>query len=84
MLGRSNREAKHQYTAYDLGEWGLKSREDMDAWPREHQALLSQLSSTTTTDIILPQADHLSVLKEPAVAKAILDTIKQVRAHLPN
>jgi len=67
-----------------LGEWGLKSREDMDAWPREHRALLSQLSSTTTTDIILPQADHLSVLKEPAVAKAILDTIKQVRAHLPN
>ena len=67
-----------------LGEWGLKSREDMEAWPREHQALLFQLPSTTTTDIILPQADHLSVLKEPAVAKAILDTIEQARARLPN
>jgi hypothetical protein len=67
-----------------LGEWGLKSREDMEAWPREHQALLSQLPSTTTTNIILPQADHLSALKEPAVAKAILDTIEQVRARRPN
>jgi hypothetical protein len=67
-----------------LGEWGLKSREDMEAWPGEHQALLSQLPSTTTTNIILPQANHLSVLKEPAVAKAILDTIEQVRARLPN
>src|ERR1700731_2091929 len=67
-----------------LGEWGLKSREDMEAWPREHQALLSHLPSTTTTHIILPQADHLGVLKEPAVAKAILDTIEQVRARRPN
>src|ERR1700722_19140991 len=24
-----------------LGEWGLKSREDMEAWAREHQAVLS-------------------------------------------
>jgi pimeloyl-ACP methyl ester carboxylesterase len=67
-----------------LGEWGLKSREDMEAWPREHQALLSHLPSTTTTNIILPQADHLSVLKDPAVAKAILDTVEQVRARRPN
>ena len=67
-----------------LGEWGLKSREDMEAWAREHQAVLSQLPSTTTTNIILPLADHLSVLKEPAVAKAILDAIEQVRARLPN
>jgi len=67
-----------------LGEWGLKSREDMEAWAREHQAVLSQLPSTTTTNIILPLADHLSVLKEPAVTKAILDAIEQVRARLPN
>jgi thioesterase domain-containing protein len=67
-----------------LGEWGLKSREDMEAWPVEHQALLSHLPSTSTTNIIFPQADHLSVLKEPAVAKAILDTIEQVRARRPN
>jgi pimeloyl-ACP methyl ester carboxylesterase len=67
-----------------LGEWGLKSREDMEAWPKEHQALLSQLPSTTTTNIILPLADHLSVLKELAVAKAILDTIEQVRPRLQN
>jgi thioesterase domain-containing protein len=67
-----------------LGEWGLKSREDMEAWPGEHQALLSQLPSTTTTNIILPQANHLSVLKEPAVAKAILDALEQVRARHPN
>jgi pimeloyl-ACP methyl ester carboxylesterase len=67
-----------------LGEWGLESREDMEAWPREHQALLSRLPSTTTTNIILPQADHLSVLKESSVAKAILETVEQVRAHHPN
>jgi hypothetical protein len=67
-----------------LGEWGLKSREDMEAWPKEHQALLAHLPSTTITHIILPQADHLSVLKEPAVAKAILDTVEQVRARRPN
>jgi pimeloyl-ACP methyl ester carboxylesterase len=67
-----------------LGEWGLKSGEDMEAWPKEHQALLAHLPSTTTTHIILPQADHLSVLKEPAVAKAILDTVEQVRARRPN
>jgi pimeloyl-ACP methyl ester carboxylesterase len=64
-----------------LGEWGLKSREDMEAWPKEHQALFAHLPSTTITHIILPQADHLSVLKEPAVAKAILDTVEKVRAR---
>jgi pimeloyl-ACP methyl ester carboxylesterase len=67
-----------------LGEWGLKSREDMEAWPKEHQALLVHLPSTTITHIILPQADHLSVLKEPAVAKAILDTVERVGARRPN
>jgi pimeloyl-ACP methyl ester carboxylesterase len=67
-----------------LGEWGLKSREDMEAWPKEHQALLTNLPSKTTTHIILPQSNHLSVLKEPAVAKAILDTVEQVRARRPN
>ena len=67
-----------------LGEWGLKSREDMEAWPKEHQALLAHLPSTTITHIILPQADHLSVLKEPAVAKAILDTVVWVRARRQN
>jgi pimeloyl-ACP methyl ester carboxylesterase len=66
-----------------LGEWGLKSREDMEEWRREHQALLSQLPSTTTTNIVLPQVDHLGVLKEPAAAKAILDTLEQVRARRP-
>jgi pimeloyl-ACP methyl ester carboxylesterase len=64
-----------------LGEWGLKSREDMEAWFTEHQALLSRLPSTATTNIILPQADHLTVLKEPAVAKAILDAVEQVRGR---
>jgi pimeloyl-ACP methyl ester carboxylesterase len=67
-----------------LGEWGLKSREDMEAWTTEHQALLAHLPSATITHIILPQADHLSVLKEPAVAKAILDAVEQVRARRPN
>ena len=65
------------------GEWGLKSREDMEAWITEHQALLAHLPSATITHIILPQADHLSVLKEPAVAKAILDAVEQVRARRP-
>jgi hypothetical protein len=67
-----------------LGEWELKSREDMQAWSEEHQALLSRLSSTTTTNITLPQADHLSVLREPAVAKAILDALEQARLRRPN
>jgi pimeloyl-ACP methyl ester carboxylesterase len=67
-----------------LGEWELKSQEDMQVWSKEHQALLLHLSSATTTNIILPQADHLSVLKEPAVAKAILDAVEQVRARRPN
>ena len=67
-----------------LGEWGLKSREDMEQWAQEHQALLAHLSSTTTTHIVLPQADHLSVLKEPAVAKAILNAVEEVRARRPN
>jgi len=66
-----------------LGEWGLKSREDMEAWTTEHQALLAHLPSTTITHIILPQADHLSVLKEPGVAKAILDAVEQAREHRP-
>jgi pimeloyl-ACP methyl ester carboxylesterase len=64
-----------------LGEWGLKSREDMEAWSEEHQALLANLPSTMTTHITLPQADHLSVLKEAAVAKAILNAVEQVRAR---
>jgi pimeloyl-ACP methyl ester carboxylesterase len=67
-----------------LGEWGLKSREDMEAWSKEHQELLAHLPSTTITHIVLPQSDHLSVLKEPAVIKAILDAVDQVRARHPN
>jgi hypothetical protein len=67
-----------------LGEWGLKSREDMEAWITEHQALLAHLPSATITHIILPQADHLSVLKEPGVAKSILDAVEQVRERRPN
>jgi hypothetical protein len=67
-----------------LGEWGLKSREDMEAWHKEHQALLAHLPSITITHIILPEADHLSVLKEPAVAKAILDTVERVRTRRSN
>jgi pimeloyl-ACP methyl ester carboxylesterase len=67
-----------------LGEWGLKSREDMEAWSKEHQELLAHLPSTTITHIVLPQSDHLSVLKEPAVTKAILDAVDQVRARHPN
>ena len=67
-----------------LGEWGLKSREDMEAWTTEHQALMAHLPSATITHIILPQADHLSVLKEPGVAKAILDAVEQVRERRPN
>jgi pimeloyl-ACP methyl ester carboxylesterase len=67
-----------------LGEWGLKSRDDMEAWSKEHQALLAHLPSTTITHIVLPQTDHLSVLKEPAVAKAILDTVERVRARRQN
>jgi hypothetical protein len=67
-----------------LGEWGLKSREDMEAWAKEHQALLARLPSTTITHIILPQADHVSVLQEPAVTKAILDTVDRVRARGSN
>lgn len=67
-----------------LGEWGLKSPEDMEAWSKEHQELLAHLPSTTITHIILPQADHLSVLKEPAVTKAILDAVDQVRTRRLN
>jgi pimeloyl-ACP methyl ester carboxylesterase len=66
-----------------LGEWGLKSQEDMEAWPAEHQALLARLPSTGTTHIVLKNADHLSVLNEPAVTKAILDVVEQMRAR-PN
>jgi pimeloyl-ACP methyl ester carboxylesterase len=64
-----------------LGDWGLKSPEDMEAWSKEHGALLAHLPSTTIGHIILLQADHLSVLKEPTVAKAILDIVDQVRAQ---
>jgi pimeloyl-ACP methyl ester carboxylesterase len=64
-----------------LGEWGLKSQEDMEAWPAEHQSLLARLPSTGTTHIVLRNADHLSVLNEPAVTKAILDVVEQMRAR---
>ena len=56
----------------------------MDPWPKEHQALLAHRASATTTHIILPQADHLSALKESAVAKVIFDTVDQVTARHPN
>ena len=67
-----------------LGEWALKSPEDMQVWSKEHQELLSRISGTTITNVTLAQADHLSVLKEPAVTQAILDAVEQVRMRRPN
>ena len=61
------------------GEWGLKSPEDMVARAQEHRDLLAQLPGAMTTHIILPQADHFSVLKEPGVTKAILNAVDQAR-----
>jgi len=61
------------------GAWPLVARGDMDAWLKEQQALLGRLGGPT--HIIFPKADHVSVLNEKDVARAIVELAARIKAQ---
>jgi pimeloyl-ACP methyl ester carboxylesterase len=62
-----------------LGSWPLASTEDMQGWLESHNKLVEKIPGAKHT--ILPNADHLSILKEGAVVEEIAKMVDGVRAQ---
>jgi pimeloyl-ACP methyl ester carboxylesterase len=62
-----------------LGAWPLATDKDMQEWLRSHNQLVEKIAGSK--HIILEKADHISILKEPAVTEQILKTVAAARAR---
>ncbi|MGH8150070.1 MAG: alpha/beta fold hydrolase [Steroidobacteraceae bacterium] len=60
------------------GRWPFETKQDMDAWLKDNDALVGRLGGEAT-HIVLPQATHASVLGGKEVSKTILDMVQQVK-----
>jgi pimeloyl-ACP methyl ester carboxylesterase len=61
-----------------LGAWPLESSEDMQRWLDSHNRLVAKIPGSK--HIVVPNTDHLSILKADAVNEQILAIIAEVRA----
>ena len=61
-----------------LHAWPLATEEDMQKWLNSHNTLAARIPGAT--HIVLPNADHLSILKEDVVVVQILKIVAEVRA----
>lgn len=62
-----------------LGAWPLATDKDMQEWLHSHNQLVEKIAGSK--HIILEQADHIGILKEPAVTEQILKTVAAARAR---
>jgi pimeloyl-ACP methyl ester carboxylesterase len=62
-----------------LGAWPLATAEDMQRWLEAHNKLVARIPGTK--HIVIPNADHLSILKESAVVEQILRMVDAARAN---
>lgn len=60
-----------------LGKWPFASRGDMDRWLDESEGLVARLPQVT--HIVLPQANHQSILASDEVVKPILQMVERVK-----
>jgi pimeloyl-ACP methyl ester carboxylesterase len=61
-----------------LGAWPLATAEDMQRWLESHDKLVAKIHGAK--HIVIPNADHLSILKEAAVVEQITKMVDAVRA----
>lgn len=61
-----------------LGGWPLATVEDMQRWLEAHNTLVAKIPGAQ--HIVIPNADHLSILKEGAVVEQIMGMVDAVRA----
>jgi pimeloyl-ACP methyl ester carboxylesterase len=61
-----------------LGAWPLATAEDMQQWLAAHNDLVAKIPGAV--HILLPTADHLSILQEGAVVEQITKMVDTVRA----
>jgi dienelactone hydrolase len=60
-----------------LGAWPLATAEDIQRWLESHKKLVAKIPGAQ--HVIIPNADHLSILKESAVAEQILKVVEAAR-----
>ena len=58
------------------GEWELESPEQIDVWHAAHVTLVGRLP--TAEHIVLPNADHFSILQAPVVSQKIVEIVQAV------
>ena len=61
-----------------IGHWPLASAEDMQTWLKSHNQLVARIPGAQ--HIVIPNTDHLSILKEGAVVEQITKMVEAVRA----
>jgi pimeloyl-ACP methyl ester carboxylesterase len=61
-----------------LGAWPLATAADMQQWLESHNQLVAKIPGAV--HIVLPNADHLSILQEGAVVEQITKMLNAVRA----
>jgi pimeloyl-ACP methyl ester carboxylesterase len=61
-----------------IGQWPLATAEDMQRWLEAHNQLAARIPAAE--HIVIPGADHLSILKEGAVVEQITKMVDGVRA----
>jgi pimeloyl-ACP methyl ester carboxylesterase len=63
-----------------LGQWPLATADDMQRWLESHNELVARIPRAT--HIVIPGADHLSILKEGDVVAQILKMVDGVRGKI--
>ena len=58
-------------------DWPFETPEDMEFWLETHETLLGKLPGAD--HIVLPDADHISILDESILHEKILEVVEQVR-----
>jgi pimeloyl-ACP methyl ester carboxylesterase len=61
-----------------LGAWPLATSEDMQRWLEAHNKLVAKIPGAK--HIVIPNADHLSIMKEGVVVEEITKMVDGVRA----
>lgn len=60
-----------------LGQWPLATPTDMQLWLKSHNKLVAEIPGAK--HIVIPNADHLSILKEGAVVERMKNMVEAVR-----
>lgn len=62
-----------------LGAWPLATAQDMQRWQDSHNQFAKKIPDSR--HVLLQDANHMTILKEDAVAEQILETVAAARRH---